>query len=294
MEWELALIKWLRSTSTEVSNIIGELITIFGEQYVLIVILAFIYFVYNKKVGEQIAYCVFIGVCSNNAIKGLVERARPFTVDESIIPARQETATGFSFPSGHTQNASTFYSAVGLHFKNHKLWIAIGVIIILIACSRVYLGVHYPTDVIAGALLGFGGALLGTYLYQKWGSNFKHKMILFNATALCFLPFVFIYYRPSFSDIEIYRDFYTGYALFLGFIAAVFVENKYVNFTCQTAIKRRLIRFGLSLIVFIGLLFGLDILFPEGYIFLDMLRYGLVSFVGMGLFPFLFKPLHLD
>ncbi|MFA6627221.1 MAG: phosphatase PAP2 family protein [Bacilli bacterium] len=294
MEWELTFIKWLRTTSNEVSNILAEMITILGEQYILIVILAFIYFVYNKKVGEQIAYCVFIGVCSNNALKGLVNRVRPFEADVTIIPARMETATGYSFPSGHTQNASTFYGAIGLHFKNKKLWIAIITIIILIACSRVYLGVHYPTDVIGGALLGIAGAFLGTWLYQKWGTNFKHKMILLVATALVFLPFTIIYYRPNFSDIEVYRDFYTGYALFLGFIGAVFVENKWVDFTCQTSLKRRLIRFGLSLVVFAGLLMGLDKLFPEGYIFLDMLRYGLVSFVGMGLYPMLFKPLHLN
>ncbi len=298
MSWEITFIKWLQSSASSFSNTIAEFITNFGEQYILIVILAFIYFAYDKKVGEQIAYCTFIGVVSNNAIKGLVKAPRPFTVAPEILDdipeAALESATGYSFPSGHTQSGSTFYSAIGFHFKKRWVWIVVIIAILLVGFSRIYLGVHFPKDVIVGTVLGFGGAWLGTFLYQKWGQSYRSKLILFLATAAVFLPFIFIFYRPDFDDIEIYRDFYTSYSLMLGFIGAVAVENKWVNFTCNTTLKRRLIRFALGLVVLIGVLLGLDKVFPEGYIFLDMLRYALVSFIGMGLYPFLFKPLHLD
>jgi len=293
MEWEIAFIKWLQASATSTSYLLAEIFSFLGEQYILIVILAFIYFVYDKKIGEQIAYCIFLGACSNNAIKGLVKAKRPFQVDNAISGGRQETATGFSFPSGHSQNAATFYGAIAFHFKKKIIWVSAILLVLLIAFSRVYLGVHFPVDVIVGALLGFGLAFLGSFLYQKWQTSLKNKMLLLLITALVFFPFLIIFYRHNFNEIEIYKDFYTSYALFHGFIGAIYLENKYVNFSCKSALKSRLIRFILSLVIFIVLLFGLKAILPKNNIFFDMLRYFLVSFIGMGIYPLSFKKLRL-
>jgi membrane-associated phospholipid phosphatase len=293
MTLQLRIIHFFQDHATNFTNTLAELITILGEEYVLIGILAFIYFVYNKQAGERIAYSVFLSLCLNNAIKGLVKAPRPEIVDPTVLPVRAETATGYSFPSGHTQTAAAFYTSVGFVFKKKKLWIAIGVIIFLIGLSRVVLRVHFPVDVIVGALLGIGCALLGSLLYAKVENSKKHKFLLLGITAVVFLPFMFLYMRPTYEDMEIYRDFYTGYALFLGFIPAVYIENTFVGFDCSSKLSIRIIRFVIAMILLLGIQMGLKLVFPQESIFFDMLRYFLVSFVGLGLYPLTFKYLKL-
>lgn len=87
----------------------------------------------------------------NVMLKPLVGRMRPFTVNtgmELLINAPKD----FSFPSGHT--AASFAAAFALLFVKNKLWIPSMILASLIAFSRLYLYVHYPTDVLAGILLG--------------------------------------------------------------------------------------------------------------------------------------------
>lgn len=293
MQFEFEIIKWFQDISNDFFDVLAEGITFFGEQYIMIVIIAFIYFVYNKRLGEAIAYSVFLSLNLNNAIKGMVKAKRPFQLDEAIVPKRAHTATGFSFPSGHTQGATVLYTSIGMKLKHKKLWIVIIVGILLVALSRVYLGVHFPHDVVAGLLLGFACAILGTYLYDKFATNLKNKLMMLLITALLYIPFAFIFYQPSFTDIEVYRDFYTGLALFLGFIAAIYIENKYVNFDCKSPMKVKLIRYFIALLIFVVTQMGLKIIFPNDNIFFDILRYFLVTFVPMGLYPLTFKKLNL-
>ncbi|HHU55617.1 MAG TPA: phosphatase PAP2 family protein [Acholeplasmataceae bacterium] len=294
MNFELNIIKWFQEIANDFTDILGEGITILGEQVIIVAIVAFIYFVYNKKAGEYIAYSVFLSACINGAIKGLVRAPRPFQVDNSIVGKRAQTATGFSFPSGHTQAAASFYTAIGKIFKNKKIWIVIGIIIFLVGVSRIYLGVHFPRDVIVGAALGVGSAILGFYLFNLVYENPKRKFLLFFVTGLIFFPFLFVFYEENYVDIEMYRDFYITYALYFGFGTAIYIENKFVNFTCDCKLNKRIIRFIVAVILFLCLQLGLKYILPNENIFFDMLRYFLTAFIPLGIFPLTFKRFNLN
>lgn len=293
MDFELRIIKWFQKIATDFTDILGEAFTILGEQVIIVGVIAFIYFVYNKKAGEYIAYSVFLSACINGAIKGIVRAERPFQVDATIEGKRAQTATGYSFPSGHAQNAASFYTSLGMHFKNKKLWIAIAIIIFLVAISRVYLGVHFPRDVIVGALLGISAAIISYYLFNSVYENPKRKLLLFVVTGLIFFPFLFIFYQKKYVDIELYRDFYITYALYLGFGSAIFIENKFVSFDCTGKLNKRIIRFIGAIVIFLGLQIVLKAIFPKENILFDMLRYFLTAFVPLGIFPLFFKKLGL-
>ena len=87
----------------------------------------------------------------------------------------------------------------------------------------------------------------------------------------------------------IYKDFYTAFALFLGFIPAVIIENKFVNFNCLNSLKIRLIRLAIGLVIILGTYVGLKMIFPPENIYFDMLRYFLVIFIGLGIYPLIAK-----
>ena len=293
MNFEFEIIKWFQQISNNFLDIVAELITMLGEQYLLIIIVVFVYFVYNKKLGEIFAYSVIVSATLNNTVKGVFQAKRPFEVNPDIVNKRPETSTGFSFPSGHSQNAATFYTSLGFIIRKKWTWIVFGVIISLVGLSRMFLGVHFLRDVIFGIILGIGIAFLGQYLFNKYGDNPRSKMILLGITALVFLPFLFIFYNPDYDAIGKFRDFYTTYALYLGFALAIIIENKYVNFTCETALSKRVYRFVIALFIFMAIHFGLKSILPDENIFFDMLRYFLDGFVTLGLFPLSFKKLKL-
>lgn len=117
------------------------------------------------------------GLLVEMAIKLLVGRPRP-----QIVPHLME-AGGMSFPSGHSFNASLGFIAVALAFATFSharsvRWTIIGASVLasmLVAWSRVWLGVHFPTDVIAGWLGGAGWAFLGEALLQRPAQAITHQ-----------------------------------------------------------------------------------------------------------------------
>ena len=111
------------------------------------------------------------------ATKAIVNKPRPYKADSTLIALKNATLSS-SFPSGHTSEA--FATATSLVLLNQKWYVVIPAYTWagLVGYSRLYLGVHYPSDVIAGALLGTGSAWL-SYKLNKWLHHSKksHKII---------------------------------------------------------------------------------------------------------------------
>ena len=169
---ELEILRHIQSIANPFFDFIFQIITICGEQVVLISIISIIYWTLDKKFGEYIAYAVLTSVLLNNTIKDIFKMKRPIG-EEGIRTLREQTATGYSFPSGHTQSASSFYGAMAIYLKKRVMYIIATVMIILVGFSRLYLGVHYPKDVIVGGILGVLTSLVCYKLYNR----FENKML---------------------------------------------------------------------------------------------------------------------
>lgn len=131
-----------------------------------------------RKAGLTMALALLIGllVC-NLTLKPLVARMRPFDYQllhfGKEIPLLIPAPTDFSFPSGHT-NAS-FAAATALLLHDRKLGIPAMILAALIAFSRLYLYVHYPTDVMASVVLGAAAAFAANYLVNKGYALYNEK-----------------------------------------------------------------------------------------------------------------------
>lgn len=141
--------------------------TLGNSGFIWIVITVILFFTKKYRecaVAMAVALLLSLLIC-NITLKNLFERSRPFWIDEQVIIKIKEPPD-FSFPSGHT--FSSFAAAVTLLFYHRKMGVAALLLAFTIAFSRLYLFLHFPTDVLASIVLGSATAVLATFLVRKF------------------------------------------------------------------------------------------------------------------------------
>ena len=285
--FELQFLKWLESIRTGFLTALFEGITILGEETLIILLVVALWFAVDSKLAQKV---FFITICStglNGVVKNIAQVPRPF--DKGITPVRQETATGFSFPSGHTQNFATTSTFFAIKFKKKWFTILVSVLIALVAFSRLYLGVHYPSDVIVGAGLGVAMAFLGDYLFDRA----KDVKKLYVAVLLVFLPFI-VYFLIVAN--ERFADFFKVFGMMGGLTLLAFLQNKTEPISYDVVWWKKLIRIVIGVALAFALKEGLKLLkmdILQVDLMLDAFRYFVVVFTVGYLCPLLFKKVKL-
>ena len=133
-----------------------------------------------RRAGHAMAFALLMGlVVCNLTLKPLIGRIRPYDYQLEHfgrnIPLIIAAPHDFSFPSGHT--IASLEGATALLIHDRKLGIPAMAVALLIAFSRLYLYVHYPTDVLASIILGVGFAFLGSFLARKIGSSWNNRKL---------------------------------------------------------------------------------------------------------------------
>lgn len=145
-----------------------KLITILGDAGIvwLLIALILILKIKTRKCGILIIIALILGlIVGNILLKNIIARPRPFSVDKTINLLIQ-MPTDYSFPSGHTM--ASFEAAVIIFLHNKKWGIPVLILALLIGFSRMYLFVHYPSDVVFGAILGSLIAIIVFYGENKY------------------------------------------------------------------------------------------------------------------------------
>ncbi len=119
---------------------------------------------YNKKVGIEAITALGLTQVVVHSLKRLLSRERPYKIIEQLNTFGIDLSD-YSFPSGHT--TASFSLATTLALNMPKFSMLVYILATIIAISRIYLGVHYPTDVTAGLIIGIGGGLIThKYLFE--------------------------------------------------------------------------------------------------------------------------------
>jgi len=300
MELQKQILLFFASIQTPVLDTIVQFITMFGEEYITVGIITFIYWNISKKKGFTTCMCMLSGAQVMSLTKALVRFPRPWKVIEGLSSVRQSTATGYSFPSGHTSNAAATLSAVAISFKKRWLSIFCAVMIALVGLSRLYLCVHWPMDVACGLLIGIGITLL---LYNKIAELFDKKEEGFNvftfmaiaSTIIWILLALFLQF--NFIEAEAYTTFAKNVAMLSGALIGYILERKTVDYKVEEGHwKRKIIRFVVGLA-------GAVVILPLSKILLKSLgaycpitaiiRYALVTLWASYIFPLLGSKLGL-
>lgn len=286
--FELEFLKLLEGFRTGFLNVFFESITMLGEETLIILLVVALWFAVDKKLAQQVFFVTATSLSLNGIIKNFAKVPRPFTKGISCV--RLDTATGYSFPSGHTQGFATWINFFAVKFKKTWLSVLAGVLIAFVAVSRLYLGAHYPSDVIVGAALGVGISVLGNYLFEKVKDLKKIYLWVF----LILTPFIM--YFACIAD-PMFADMFKTYGMIGGLVAVSFLDEKSEPLSYDVAWWKKLVRIAMGVMLAITLKEAIKIVNVFDVIqislLLDAVRYFIVVMTVGYLCPLLFKIIRL-
>ena len=256
------LIEMLQSLLAPGFNLIFMAITLLGNDAVLVGLTAVIYWCFDKRRGRLVTYALFFGAYVNFFLKILVPWPRP----PAALRIVEKNETSYGFPSGNAQDSTTFWTWISLDFRKLLLAILGAVIVLAVGISRVYLGVHYPAQVIGGWVIGFAIAGLGALIIRHFPTQSREtrpvSQLLFAFTTL--IPLVIAVKMGAAGEINPAQLGGYLFAFSLGAVA----EERYVSFKTDISYARRILRIAVGggivgfLVIALGPILPLTYLIP--------------------------------
>lgn len=268
-------IKLAQSFSNPFLDVFFQSVTMMGEEYFIFAVVTLLFWCVDKELAYRLGFAYASGAAVNTSLKEIFHVARP--TGEGIRQLRLETATGYSFPSGHTQNAATFWMSVMIQIRRRWLYCAGLLFILLIALSRIYLGLHRPVDVLGGMIIGSAWVFTSNWIFNHAVVNGKRGVFLF-----CIIPILAgIYLFPT-------GDYLKASGAFTGLLIGYMAESKYIRFEVKAAPLIQVVKYiaGMAGLMLIKILVK-DILpdVPPSHFF----RYFLMGVWVTAIAPYLFQ-----
>ena len=282
-----------------------SIITLLGEETAFMAVAIIVFWCFSKFQGYFLLITGFIGTVVNQFLKMIFRIPRPWVQDKNftIVESAREGASGYSFPSGHTQSSVTLFGGVARANKNKWVRIIAILICVLVPISRMYLGVHTPLDVGVSIAISLILIFGGYKVFELAKNNDKIIYIIIGGLTLLIVAFlIFIYAYPFSSEVYLKENIHNlesarknAYTM-LGCVAGLWViypiEKKYINFEVKAVWWAQIIKvvIGLGLIILIKevMRFPLDFIF-NGHLIARSIRYFLIVITAGILYPLTFK-----
>lgn len=273
---------FFRDIGTPLLDTLFKFLTNAGSEPVYILLASLIFWCLNKKTGIRAMYVILFSAYTALLAKNLIGLPRPPTYLHKV------TENDFGFPSGHAQVSSGFWGYLGLRSK--KTWVIIvgTIAVFLVSLSRVYLGVHYPGDVVGGIIFGLSVAFISykgetgiLKIFNRQSRNSKYLIALF-------LPVILVLISSLQGGLMIEQ-------IELGLVMAsvgfgYLLEEEKIKFSDVKNNKQAVKR------AFIGILFLGSIYLISGILFLInplfiYFKYGALGFSSVFIVPWVFKKI---
>ncbi len=258
----MELLYALESIRTPFLDKLMGLVTNLGGEAVFIVAAIVVFWCLSKSCGYYMMTVGFAGTIINQFLKLWFRIPRPWVKDPNftIVESARAEATGYSFPSGHTQNAFAVFGSPARFFKNTALRIVFILLIALTAFSRMYVGVHTPLDVSVSLIVGTILVFVIYPFFRDMDKSPKKVYIIFGifiVLAAAFVAFVELYDFPADIAAENYasglKNAYMILFCAIGLMLTFFIDTKYVHFHTQAVWWAQIIKVVVGLAILLAL-----------------------------------------
>lgn len=283
---------WFESIRTPFLDAFFGFWSFFGEEYFMLAALCIMYWCVSKRMAYRVGFAAFISGCTAQSMKIICRVPRPWIADPTLnpLPSALETATGYSFPSGHTQTAAAVFGAVGVHIKKAVSWIICIIVPVMVAVSRMYLGVHTLADVLTA--LGVTAVIVAICALLPLDEPNRKKdavlAIVLAALSLLSLAIALILEKTAAITAEMAADCCKFAAAGLGFALSFYIERSYICFSEKASFWRQVLKLVAGLAGVIIIKEGLKFVIGDS-LAADFARYFLMAVWGLGLYPLLIK-----
>ena len=291
----------LESIRTPFLDTVLGAITYLGNEYVFMVLAIILYWCVSKKWGYYMLAVGFFGTVANQFAKIVCRIPRPWVRDPgfTIVESARAAAGGYSFPSGHTNSIVAAFGCIALIVKKRWVRIVCIVVIVLVAFSRMYLGVHYPTDVAFSLVVGVMLVFAAYPIFAK--ADEKPEWVAATLAVLTFLSLAFTVYVdhypfPADTDpanlAHAVKNGWTLTGCGLAMLVSMWLDRRYLRFEVEAPLWAQIVKtavgLGLLLAIKAALKPLLAAIFGDAQI-THAIRYFCVVFFAGYLWPLTFR-----
>ncbi len=287
LNWGIEVVLWFQQFSPGL-DLPFKALTFMGNEGFYLLFMPLVYWSIDRRTGAGLFILLLFSAYLNAVAKAIADQPRPFDYDPRVKPLAH--AGGGGLPSGHTQNAVVIWGFLAWRYRRTVGWIITGFLMVGIPLSRIYLGVHFPTDLLGGYLLGALILILFLWLAPRLEKWLIQKGFAWQLVLSLVLPILLILLNPADN-----RYTLSMVAALMGVSAGIVLERRFVRFSSDGLLWKRTIRYFLGVGVLFVLWGGLRIAFStlEPAAWFRFIRYTLVGLWGGFGAPWLFVHLKL-
>lgn len=285
-------LNYLAQFRTPSADAFFQTVTLLAQETFVVAIMCWLFWCSNKKLAYCLGFAYFTSGLLIQGLKITFRVPRPWILDPDFkaVASAVPGATGYSFPSGHTQSITALLGTLGLYAKKKSGKFLCFLFIFLVGFSRMYLGCHTPQDVLVSFSLSFLCVLFCYYfLYVK--ELFRKKEILVSVfmgiSCAGLLVYTAILYQSGIIELNYAQDCVKACGAGAAFAAGYFITEKWIPFKAPGSPKGRICRFLAGIAVTLFLQLGLKLLIGES-LPASFIRYFVVVFWIITIYPWLF------
>jgi len=288
LQWGVDVVLWFQQFRPTL-DIPFIAFTYTGEEMFFLLFLPLITWCINKDAGIRLMILFLLNTYFNSIAKSVADQPRPFQINSRVKAVVH--AGGGGFPSGHTQNALVVWSYLAYAFKKRWLWAPAVIMMIFVPMSRIYLGVHFPTDLLGGYILGLIILILYIKLEIPARDWLKEKSIGIQLSFSILIPLLLVLVMPKMDSHGI-----ATCGTLLGGCAGLTLEQKWIRCEVPNGFFKKIISYLIGIVVlfifYVGLKKAFNELEPEPVF--RFVRYSVLGFHFLFIAPWLFVRFKLS